>query len=124
MKLMGSGRMKSKPKTNRIVRRAWMFFKKYTTECIVVFSFTIVLVFTVIVMLLSCKYIAIPDILIEWFYKFFGLELLALSGIKVSKHVGSAFGKIEEAVDGVVYDADEEETTDSCETETESEELG
>ena len=123
MKLMGSGRMKSKPKRNRIARKAWTFFKKYTTECIVVFSFTIVLTFTVIVMILSCKYIAIPDILIEWFYKFFGLELLALSGIKVSKHVGSAFGKIDEAVDGVVFD-DETETSNSCDSATEGKELG
>jgi len=105
------------------MKRLWEFFKKYTTECIVVFSFTIVLAFTVIVMLLSCKYIVIPDILIEWFYKFFGLELLALSGIKVSKHVGSAFGKIEEAVDGVVFD-NETEKSNSCDSATEGEELG
>jgi hypothetical protein len=50
----------------------------------------------------------LSDTLTEWVFKFFGLEMLALSGIKVSKHIGSAFGKLEEAVDGALLDEDEE----------------
>ena len=78
------------------------------TPCIVVFSISTVLVFTVIDILLSMNGVMISDTLIEWVYKFFGLEMLGLSGIKISKHIGSAFGKIEEAIDGSEDDEEAE----------------
>ena len=56
----------------------------------------------------SINGVMLSDTLTEWVFKFFGLEMLALSGIKVSKHIGSAFGKLEEAVDGALLDEDEE----------------
>ena len=55
-------------------------------------------------MVLTINGVVLSDTLTEWVFKFFGLEMLALSGIKVSKHIGSAFGKLEEAIDGVVND--------------------
>ena len=82
------------------LRRQWHLFGKHMTQCIVVFSFTIVILFTVIDIRLQMDGIALSDTLIEWVYKFFGLELLALSGIKVSKNIGSAFGRMEEIIDG------------------------
>jgi hypothetical protein len=82
----------------------WKFFVKHMTPCIVVFSIITVLVFTILSIVLSINGVVLSDTLTEWVFKFFGLEMLALSGIKVSKHIGSAFGKLEEAVDGVVSD--------------------
>lgn len=88
--------------------KLWKAFKKHTTEIIVIVSFTLVLIFSIVVLLFNRNSLEVSDTLIEWFYKFFGLELLALSGIKISKHVGSAFGKLEDMVDGMVDDEDEE----------------
>lgn len=86
----------------------WKFFLKYMTPCIVIFSIVTVLVYTVLSVILSINGVMLSDTLTEWVFKFFGLEMLALSGIKVSKHIGSAFGKLEEAVDGALLDEDEE----------------
>lgn len=81
-------------------RKKWRWFEKHITPCIVVFSITTVVLFTVVDIILQVYGVALSDTLIEWVYKFFGLELLALSGIKVSKHIGSAFGRMEVAIDG------------------------
>lgn len=78
------------------------------TPCIVVFSIFVVLLFTIVDIVLQINGVTLSDTLIEWVYKFFGLELLALSGIKVSKHIGSAFGRMEEVIDGT--EAYEEES--------------
>lgn len=86
----------------------WKFFLKHMTPCIVIFSIVTVLVYTVLSVILSINGVMLSDTLTEWVFKFFGLEMLALSGIKVSKHIGSAFGKLEEAVDGALLDEDEE----------------
>ncbi len=80
--------------------KVWKFFRANTTEVIVVFAFSICLTFTVTIIYLETKGVSVDSTLIEWVFKFFGLELLALSGIKISKHVGSAFGRAEEKVDG------------------------
>lgn len=85
----------------------WKFFLKHMTPCIVVFSIVTVLVYTVLSIVLTVNGVLLSDTLTEWVFKFFGLEMLALSGIKVSKHIGSAFGKLEEAVDGAVFEDDE-----------------
>lgn len=82
------------------MRKLWGKFEKHMTPIIVVFAITTVLIFTIISILLSVDGIAISDTLTEWVFKFFGLEMLALSGIKISKHVGSAFGRTEEKIDG------------------------
>lgn len=83
------------------MRQIWSKLEEHMTPIIVVFSIAVVLVFTVVDMLLEIHGVTLSDTLIEWVYKFFGLEMLALSGIKISKHVGSAFGKLDDAIDGV-----------------------
>ena len=86
-------------------RKKWRWLEKHMTPCIVVFAIAIVILFTIVDIVLQINGVALSDTLIEWVYKFFGLELLALSGIKVSKHIGSAFGKMEAAIDGTeAYD--------------------
>ncbi len=93
----------------------WDKFLEYTTEVIVCFSFAICLIFTVAVMVLSVYGVDTNETLVEWVFKFFGLELVALSGIKISKHVGSAFGKHEEMLDGYCDEEDEEDEEDDDE---------
>ena len=89
-------------------KNKWKWFEDHMTNVIVVFSIVTVLIFTIVDILLVAYGINIQDTLIEWVYKFFGLEMLGLSGIKISKHIGSAFGKIEDAIDGVIYDEEED----------------
>ena len=79
------------------------------TNVIVVFSISTVLIFTILDIILLAYGIEIQDTLIEWVYKFFGLEMLALSGIKVSKHIGNAFGKLEDTINGYSYEEEEDE---------------
>ena len=81
-------------------KKQWRLFEKQMTPCIVVFSIVTIMLFTVVDIRLQMCGITLSDTLIEWVYKFFGLELLALSGIKVSKNIGSAFGRMEEIIDG------------------------
>ncbi len=87
----------------------WKFFTKHMTPCIVVFAIFTVLAYTVLSVILSINGVMLSDTLTEWVFKFFGLEMLALSGIKVSKHIGSAFGKLEEAIDGTILEDEDEE---------------
>ena len=51
--------------------------------------------------------------------------MLALSGIKISKHIGSAFGKAEDAIDGMMEfceeDVEEESDAEDSLQEKESE---
>ena len=84
----------------KIKRKIKKLFKGHMSHIIVTLSIATVITFTVVDIYLEIKDIHLSDTLIEWVYKFFGLELLALSGIKVSKHIGSAFGRMDEAVDG------------------------
>lgn len=99
------------------------------SPCIVCFSIVVVLLFTALDIQLEKNSVHLSDTLIEWVYKFFGLEMLALSGIKVSKHIGSAFGRLSDAVDGFTADEDyyeavgdtNSETSETKETEDESE---
>ena len=84
----------------RRIKRVWKFFNDYTSECIVSFAITTVLVFSVVTIILAFIGIELSSTFVEYFFKFFGFEMLALSGIKISKTIGSAFGKAEEAVDG------------------------
>lgn len=90
------------------MKKIWKWFEDHMTPAIVTFSIVIILVFTIITMVMEAHEIVISDTLIEWVYKFFGLEMLALSGIKVSKHVGSAFGRAEETIDGTEPSEDDE----------------
>lgn len=82
------------------LKKKWRWFEKHMTPCIVAFSITTIIFFTIVDIVLQINGVTLSDTLIEWVYKFFGLELLALSGIKVSKHIGSAFGRMEAAIDG------------------------
>lgn len=91
------------------MKKIWKLFKAHTSEFVVSFSLIITLAFTVACMVLSACSIEISDVLVEWVFKFYGLELLALSGIKISKRIGSAFGKAEEAIDGTLTEEDERE---------------
>ncbi len=84
----------------KIKRKFNKLFKGHMSQIIVTFSIFTVVLFTVVDIYLEIKDVHLSDTLIEWVYKFFGLEMLALSGIKVSKHIGSAFGRTEEAIDG------------------------
>lgn len=89
--------------------KVWAWFEKHMTPVVVVFSISTVLIFTTIDIILAANQIMISDVLTEWVYKFFGLEMLALSGIKISKHVGSAFGKVEEKIDGIITEEEDNE---------------
>ena len=84
----------------KIKRKFNKLFKGHMSQIIVTFSIFTVVLFTIVDIYLEIKDVHLSDTLIEWVYKFFGLEMLALSGIKVSKHIGSAFGRAEEAIDG------------------------
>lgn len=84
----------------KIKRKFNKLFKGHMSQIIVTFSIFTVVLFTIVDIYLEIKDVHLSDTLIEWVYKFFGLEMLALSGIKVSKHIGSAFGRTEEAIDG------------------------
>ena len=90
------------------MKKLWKIFKAHTSEFVVAFSLIITLAFTVVCIILSTYSIVVSDVLVEWVFKFYGLELLALSGIKISKRIGSAFGKAEEAIDGQLTEEDEE----------------
>ena len=92
------------------MKKRWKWFKENITPCIVTFSILTCLLFTVFNMIFATKGVTISDTLVEWVFKFFGLELLALSGIKVSKHIGSAFGKLESKIDGTEGDEDGSDT--------------
>lgn len=99
----------------RRMRKIWNFFDKYTSQCIVVFAIMTVLVFSIVSIVLALSGVELSSTFTEYFFKFFGFEMLALSGIKISKHIGSAFGRAEEAIDGTVVE--EDECTEEEETE-------
>ena len=101
-----------KRRRRRLIRKVWKFFDENTSQCIVVFAISTVMVFNIVVIVFALLGIEISSTLIEYFFKFFGFEMLALSGIKISKHIGSAFGKAEEAVDGSPADEEEENGND------------
>ncbi len=50
-------------------------------------SFAACLIFTAVCVVLSCLGYAIPDTLIEWFFKVFGTEFACAAGIKLGKYV-------------------------------------
>lgn len=75
---------------------------------VVIFSFIFVTIYVIVNIVLSTKGTTLDPTLTEWVFKFFGLEMLGLSGIKISKNVGSAFGKVEEAIDGIIVNDDVE----------------
>lgn len=80
------------------MKKLWKFFNDYTSLVVVAISYFLVMIYVVVAIVLSYKGISLQDTLTEWVFKFFGLELIAISGIKISKHIGSAFGKIEEDI--------------------------
>ena len=82
--------------------------KKNKSIRVVIFSFVFVTIYVVTNIILSIRGVTLDSTLTEWVFKFFGLEMLGLSGIKISKNVGSAFGKVEEAIDGMIIDENEE----------------
>lgn len=69
------------------MKKIWKFLDENTSTVIVMLSFFIVLLFTIGYMVLAADGIIVSDILVENFYKFFGYELIALSGIKIAKHI-------------------------------------
>lgn len=58
---------------------------KFLTGAVIA-SFIACLVFTVVVIVLSCFGYAVPDTLIQYFFMAFGLEFGAAAAIKISKH--------------------------------------
>ena len=96
-----------KARRRRHIKRIWKFFDAHTSETIVVYAITTISLFSMLDIILALIGIQLSPTFEEYFFKFFGFEMLALSGIKISKHIGSAFGKAEEAIDGVVPEEDE-----------------
>ena len=94
------------------ITKIWRFFDAHTSETIVVYAITTISLFSVLDIVLALCGIQLSPTFEEYFFKFFGFEMLALSGIKISKHIGSAFGKAEEAIDGVVTEEDDDEDAD------------
>jgi hypothetical protein len=76
--------------------------KKNKSMRVVILSYIFVTIYVIVNIVLSTKGTNLDPTLTEWVFKFFGLEMLGLSGIKISKNVGSAFGKVEEAIDGMI----------------------
>ncbi len=103
-----SKKAKKKAARRARIRKVWKFFDNNTSSCIVVFAISTVLIFSIVVIVLAVLGIELSSTFIEYFFKFFGFEMLALSGIKISKQIGSAFGRAEEAVDGIPSDEEEE----------------
>ena len=97
-----------KARRKRRITKIWKFFDAHTSETIVVYAITTISLFSVLDIVLAFLGIQLSPTFEEYFFKFFGFEMLALSGIKISKHIGSAFGKAEEAIDGVVPEDEEE----------------
>jgi len=87
------GRREHKMKSGKREKRhkRWTFFRDNASLLIVLLSFTIVLAFSVVVLVLAGRGLEVSATLIEQFFRFFGFELLALSGIKVSKNVRMIF---------------------------------
>lgn len=56
-----------------------------TSNKILIFSFTYLAIFTGVCLFINSKGGVISDELIKWNFVFFGIELLTLGGIKVSK---------------------------------------
>lgn len=99
--------MAKKKRKKNFIKKLWAKFEEHMSQIIVAFSFGVVLLFTVVVIVIATAGVEISSTLIEYFYKFFGFEMLALSGIKISKHIGSAFGKVEEKIDGIICEEDD-----------------
>lgn len=96
-------------KRPKLHKRLWLWFEDHMTPVIVTFSILTVLVFSVVTMVCAALGMNVwSDTLIEYVFKFFGFEMLALSGIKISKHIGSAFGRAEGKIDGTEPMEDEE----------------
>ena len=82
--------------------------KKNKSIIVVVFSLIFTTAYVVTNIVLSYYEKPLDPTLTEWVFKFYGLEMLGLSGIKISKNIGSAFGKVEQAIDGMISDEDVE----------------
>lgn len=93
--------------------KIWQWFEDHMSPCIVVLSFVLVLTFTIVDMVLAGFGIVISNTIEEWFYKFFGLEMIAISNIKIGKHVTRAVMNHKQIIDECVDDSEE----DSDETE-------
>ena len=91
------------------LKKIWSFFDAHMSQCIVVFAIVTIFAFSVLNIVLALMNIELSSTFVEYFFKFFGFEMLALSGIKISKHIGSAFGRTEEAIDGSAPLDEEEE---------------
>lgn len=89
-----------------MLKKLWNFLDENTSTVIVVTSFIIVLAFTIACGALAIQGIVISDILIEQFFKFFGYELIALSGIKITKHIKCGGSGLVEAVDETIESLD------------------
>lgn len=95
-----------KARRRRIIKKLWKFYDAHTSEVIVFYAISTISLFSVLDIILALNGVQLSPTFEEYFFKFFGFEMLALSGIKISKHIGSAFGKAEEAIDGMVPEDD------------------
>ncbi len=81
--------------------------KKNKSMIVVAFSLIFTTAYVITNIIMSYKGTPLDSTLTEWVFKFYGLEMLGLSGIKISKNISSAFGKVEEKIDGVIFDNEE-----------------
>lgn len=83
-------------------------FDKYMSQFIVIFGISIILLYTIAVLLITCNTSnTVPDSLTNGVFGFFGVELLSLAGIKITKHfrVGKS---IEDTVNDIMDNEDED----------------
>ena len=96
------------------MKKMWDFFDKYTSTVMVLSAFLLCVIYTVVCLYMMHNGEMVSDTLTEWVFKFFGLELISLAGIKVSKHL-SKNRLVEEAVDTIEELIPEEPNCDDLE---------
>ena len=84
------------------MKKIWNFFDKYTSTILVVIAFLLCIIYTSISLIMLSKGVVISDTLTEWVFKFFGIELIALSGIKISKYMSNRGNQICEDIENKV----------------------
>lgn len=90
---------------NKWYVRVAQTFNKYMSQFCVVFSILVISVYTVVVLILSYFGAMVPDSLTSAVFAFFGIELLSLAGIKITKRIRPN-KSIEEALTEVLDEAE------------------
>ena len=83
-------------------------FNKYMSQFVVVFSILVLCAYTVVVLVISTMGMMVPDTLTTSVFAFFGVEMLSLAGIKITKRFRPN-KSLEEALTEELDEAEEEE---------------